>query len=88
LRTRLAKLTTGPPEKVADHVRLLNMMSAAVLGLAVAGAFLSVTYYPHLFIVTGMCIAARCIAARELQLKPEQDTKQKIPVRGRAARPA
>ncbi len=76
LRTHIAKLTTGPPEKVASNVRVLNMMNASLLGLAVAGAFLSVTYYPHLFMVTGMCIALRCIVARDFGISPEESKKK------------
>jgi probable O-glycosylation ligase (exosortase A-associated) len=87
LRTRVSKLTTGPPEKIAGYVRLLNMMSAGALGLSISGAFLSVTYYPHLFMLTGLCISARCIVAREFGLSTtENETGQKkLPVRRRAA---
>jgi probable O-glycosylation ligase (exosortase A-associated) len=51
---------TGPPSPaVAEDIRLLNMLSASALGLAVSGAFLSVTYYPHLFMLTAISICVR-----------------------------
>lgn len=76
LRTNISRLTTGPPEKLASNVRLINMLNASVLGLSVAGAFLSVTYYPHLFMITGICIAMRCVVAREFGISPEESKKQ------------
>jgi putative inorganic carbon (HCO3(-)) transporter len=76
---------TGPPEKVAENVRLLNMMSAAALGLSVSGAFLSVTYYPHLFMVTAICISARLVALRDHGITVEDTKKKKAPRRLRPA---
>ena len=80
LRSRLVKQTTGPPEKTAASVRLLNMVSASALGLSVSGAFLSVTYYPHLFMVTAICLCARNIAARDHGIALKEETK-KAPLR-------
>jgi O-antigen ligase len=45
--------------------RSLLMLTAALIGFAVAGAFLSATYYPHLYILGGIMMAARAIAVRE-----------------------
>jgi hypothetical protein len=39
----------------------LYMLSASFVGLAVAGAFLSVTYYPHIFVLNGLALAYRAI---------------------------
>lgn len=50
------------PEVNAD-IRMLDMLSASVLGMAVAGAFLSVTYYPHMFMLTGLLVSARVVIA-------------------------
>lgn len=84
LRARVTKLATGPPEQLAANVRLLNMVTASALGLAVSGAFLSVTYYPHLFMVTGICIAARCLVLREYGLSAaEEGAAKKLPLRRR-----
>lgn len=65
LRSKLVHPATGPPDNLKD-IRLLDLVSASVVGLAVSGAFLSVTYYPHLFVVTAICMAARSICAESL----------------------
>lgn len=65
LCSRLANPATGPPDSISQ-VRLLDLASASVVGLAVSGAFLSVTYYPHLFVVTAICMVARSICAESL----------------------
>lgn len=72
LRSRILAKAAAPPESELvekgavdiDYARLLYLTSAAVLGFAVAGAFLSAAYYPHLFVLTGILISARNIAAR------------------------
>lgn len=38
---------------------LLASLSASVIAYAVAGAFLSATYYPHMFVLGGLLVAAR-----------------------------
>lgn len=85
LRARLVKQPTGPPEKTAASIRLLNMINASALGLAVSGAFLSVTYYPHLFMVTAMCLCARNIVARDHGVPVVEEPKKKSAVRRRPA---
>ena len=45
--------------------RVLYLLSAGMVGFAVSGAFLSVAYYPHIFVLTALMISARCIAAGE-----------------------
>jgi probable O-glycosylation ligase (exosortase A-associated) len=45
--------------------RLLYLLSASMIGFAVCGAFLSVAYYPHLFVLSGLMISARCVAVGE-----------------------
>lgn len=55
----IANARGGPPE----INRTLVLMNAGMLGFAVAGTFLSVSYYPHIFILTGLFVAARAIAA-------------------------
>lgn len=65
-RVRGIVLTRAGPE--ADPVavkaagRQLYMLTAAMLGFATAGAFLSAAYYPHVFILTGLLLAARANA--------------------------
>ena len=45
-----------------ESARLLYLLNASMIGLAVPGAFLSVPYYPHLFVLTGLMVSCRCIA--------------------------
>ena len=44
---------------VREHRLLLNCMSASTMAYAVAGAFLSATYYPHMFVIAGLTFASR-----------------------------
>ena len=39
--------------------RLLSSLNASMLAYAVAGAFLSATYYPHMYVLAGLMSAAR-----------------------------
>jgi putative inorganic carbon (HCO3(-)) transporter len=50
------------PPAVKEAARMLYLTSAAMIGFAAAGTFLSAAYYPHVFVLTGMLIAARCDA--------------------------
>jgi hypothetical protein len=61
---RALQQKTDLPEATA-HSRTLYMMSAGFVGLAVAGAFLSVTYYPHIFVLNGLAIAYRAIVVEK-----------------------
>jgi hypothetical protein len=36
-----------------------------MVGFGVAGAFLSATYYPHLYVLTGLMVSARALASAE-----------------------
>lgn len=47
-------------ENVA-YDRTLYFLNATFIGFAVSGAFLSVTYYPHLFVLNGLALAYRSI---------------------------
>ena len=49
--------------------RMLYLLSASMVGFAVCGAFLSVAYYPHLFVLTALMVSARAVAARDLPLQ-------------------
>lgn len=48
------------PEQL-DRRRLLVCTTASLIAFAVAGAFLSVLYYPHLYVISGIVFAARRI---------------------------
>ena len=81
LRRQIVELKTGPPEQVGEDIRLLNLMSASVLGLAISGAFLSVTYYPHVFTMTAICISCRSlIAVRYPELLAARSTRGRRPL--------
>ena len=62
------RLEQQDPKKFALDVRSLDMFNAGILGFAVAGAFLSVTYYPHIFVLGGLAIALRRVIAEEAGL--------------------
>jgi hypothetical protein len=52
-------------------LRLLDLTNAAMVGFAVTGAFLSATYYPHMYVLTALLISARIFAARAAGLQPD-----------------
>lgn len=62
LATRIAATATEPPIRA---LRLLACLSASLIAFAVAGAFLSALYYPHMYVLAGLLAAGRRIAALE-----------------------
>jgi probable O-glycosylation ligase (exosortase A-associated) len=60
-RARSALPDTGSLER-----SLLASLSASLIGFAVAGAFLSVLYYPHIFYLCGLLTCARRIVGDRL----------------------
>ncbi len=42
---------------------MLYLLNASLIGFAIAGAFLSAAYYPHIFVLTALMISARRIAS-------------------------
>ena len=70
-RLRMQILARAGPHPDADSLRvarMLNLMIAAALGFAIAGGFLSATYYPHMFVLSGLMISGRIIAASAVKL--------------------
>jgi putative inorganic carbon (HCO3(-)) transporter len=63
LRKRLLIGDQRTAPDIRANVRTLDMLSASVFGMAVAGAFLSVTYYPHMFMLSGLLVSARITIA-------------------------
>lgn len=62
-RRRLLLAAAGRHDRqIRSLANLLYLLTASMVGFAVAGAFLSATYYPHLFILTGLMIASRALA--------------------------
>ena len=63
VRKRVFRSAKDPPSaEVLCTARLLCLLAASGVGFAVAGAFLSVAYYPHVFMLTGIMLSARAIA--------------------------
>jgi putative inorganic carbon (hco3(-)) transporter len=50
---------------------LLTCTSASLVGFAVAGAFLSAAYYPHVYVICGLLAATRYVVRRELVTEKE-----------------
>lgn len=62
-RRRLLQSLCDPPVRQSMSLAdLLYFVSASMVGFAVAGAFLSAAYYPHVFVLTGIMLAARDLA--------------------------
>ncbi len=62
-RRRILVPGQGPPvTQRQEMARLLYLLTASAIGFAVAGAFLSVAYYPHIFVLGGILVAARSLA--------------------------
>ena len=64
---RLAKeiRARGAPA-AASTLQLLASMSAAMIALATAGAFLSALYYPHIYVLCGLMTATRAVVRRDV----------------------
>jgi O-antigen ligase len=67
MRLRKRLLSGDDTGQVPDRIRtlrLLDMSNAGMVGFAVTGAFLSATYYPHMYVLTALLISARIFAVR------------------------
>jgi probable O-glycosylation ligase (exosortase A-associated) len=71
---RLAATLKADAQQGAN-VRLLMSLSAALIGYATAGAFLSATYVPHMFVLAGLLTATRSIIVNE-QRQPSRAAVQ------------
>lgn len=71
LRHGAGSESARPPRSLPEGERMLYLLNASMIGFAVAGAFLSVAYYPHIFILTAVMIAARSVAAKAPALPEE-----------------
>lgn len=63
--------------------RMLYLLSASMVGFAVCGAFLSVAYYPHLFVLTALMVSARAVASRDPSLQGAAAARPGSAVRAR-----
>ncbi len=65
--------------------RMLYMLNGSMLGFSIAGAFLSVAYYPHVFVLAALMIVGRRIAQQQLEAPAPVKAE---PAAGTAAVPA
>jgi putative inorganic carbon (HCO3(-)) transporter len=75
------------PPAVKEAARMLYLTSAAMIGFAAAGTFLSAAYYPHVFLLTGLLIAARCdalatVGMTNADISGVRPRRRKAPVNG------
>lgn len=78
LRNRIVGLDEDAIQRHAQDIRTLNNTSGSVIGFAVSGAFLSVAYYPHTFVLVALLVATRLMIAEStgLNLVAERDSKR------------
>lgn len=63
MRTRLlARAGPSPEDPARNMARTVDLLTTAMVGFAIAGAFLSAVYYPHIYVLTGLLISVRLIA--------------------------
>lgn len=64
--TAYSQEARGSPNASGDDYRVLFiMLNASLIAFAVGGAFLSVAYYPHLYVLVGIFTAAQVTYLRE-----------------------
>lgn len=69
----IRKLMTNEEDSGRDNlIALLKFTNCSLIGFAIAGTFLSVLYYPHIFLIAGIMDSTRNIVNREF---PECETK-------------
>lgn len=85
----ITELPQPPPEDAQRSLRLLDMLNAGMLYFAVAGAFLSGTYYPHIYVIFGLLLAQREFTLRHapLAMASERGDARKLPA-SRGVQPA
>jgi putative inorganic carbon (HCO3(-)) transporter len=86
LRLRKAVLARAGPKPGAatqESVRVLLLTAGSFVGFSIAGAFLSAAYYPHIFVMTGLLVATRCIVAQREGLDLAVLSGKRLPLRRR-----
>jgi putative inorganic carbon (HCO3(-)) transporter len=83
LRRRILRsIQPGAPDpERARRAQFLLMLSGSMLAFMVAGAFLSVAYYPHVFVVPALLLAARAVTRSELGLVESREPAQRPALR-------
>lgn len=82
-RRLLQSESRSPPDSIDAHARLLVALVASSVGFAVAGAFLSVAYYLHAFVLSGLLLSARSIAVTAHGVAGPGQTRHAATVRRR-----
>jgi predicted MFS family arabinose efflux permease len=77
-RQLLQQVWRLPRDDAATARNILACTSAATVGFAVGGAFLSAAYYPHLYVLSGVLVAGRHIV--RVQLEAHEHAGQSKPV--------
>jgi probable O-glycosylation ligase (exosortase A-associated) len=74
---RLMTLARGSPDdpREAEFARLFFLLNGSMIAFCVAGAFLSVAYYPHLYVLTALCSASHLMYRRYQIESKEQNTR-------------
>lgn len=68
-------LKDAVPEQTA-YRRLMIGVTGSLVGFAVGGAFLSVLYYPHLYVISGIIVATRRVYELDyLSVQQDQNTE-------------
>lgn len=86
---RLAReIPSRDSEQTATETRLLACLSASLIAFAVGGAFLTAIYYPHVYVLAGLMVAARRLireGSRTLETAAPslEDTTAAFPVSAR-----
>ncbi len=73
-RMRRALELKGETPESTHQIRTLFMLSACFIGFIVSAAFLSVLYYPHIFVLIGIAVAYRGVVINQsgISLAPEK----------------
>ncbi|MEW8069018.1 MAG: O-antigen ligase family protein [Candidatus Thiodiazotropha sp.] len=78
---KLVKKKTVPDEHGEVFGSLFLMLNSSLVAFAIGGAFLSVTYYPHIFVLAGLFVSAEFMYQSHIEkTKNEIDTKKNITV--------
>ena len=88
--TRLVRQIRRKPTAATDRqVQLLSCLSVSVIAYAIAGAFLSATYYPHMFVLSGVLLSARRLVREETRAEVDHAHRLALPLPAAATpRPA
>ena len=65
-RRLMRALKDFDPDRTLTAANLLACTSASMVSFAVAGAFLSAAYYPHLYVISGLLAATRHVVRQQI----------------------